>query len=257
MNRTYHNDDIANDSDDDDDYGMNMIIVMNSDSGKPIYSCSIQNSRTNNSHQHHTTSLSSQIATICSIIHTLQTLSLSVSSSSSSSSSGLGHLQSVKIHSNNANDSTNANDRIVFMHVPPRFTFLVFVVGNVGCCGAVDSYIRVRLEYIYTRFIMTCTDIASSSIHHHPFYYPNNSNNNNNDDDVEQVFQQNQHFISSLFETRRISGNIHHHHHPFHSIHPASILTSGILPASFYNHNHAATTTTTTPIIESDFIYPK
>lgn len=213
---------------------------MNSDSGKPIYSCNIQNSRTNSSHHHHSTSLTSQISTICSIIHTLQTLSLSVSSSSYSS--GLGHLQSVMIHSNNANDvSTTANDRIVFMHVPPRFTFIVLVVGNVGGrSGVVDSYIRVRLEYIYTRLIMTCTDIASSSIYHHPYYYTNNGNNNNNnsnnDDDVEQVFQQNQHFISSLFETRRCSSKSHHHHH---SIHPASILTSGILPASFYNHNYS------------------
>ena len=214
--------------DDDDRGGHNMmIIVMNSDSGKPIYSSIIDSSNDNDndaataeeSNDNHQTS--SQIATICSILHTIQT--------ASSTDSGLGLLQSVQ-------QSKNDNRIILSMHIPePSFTFLILTTKSSS--RTLDSnssnnsaMIRIRLEYIYTLFVMTCTDMA--------FYYNNSANISNDfDSNMELVCQQNQHFISSLLTCRysRCYDNDHRRHH---SIHPSSILTSGIIPKSIWYHHH-------------------
>ncbi len=214
-------------TDDDDDRGAHMmIIVMNSDSGKPIYSNIIDISNdddnaatTAESNDNHQTS--SQIATSCSILHTIQT--------SSSANAGLGLLQSIQ-------QSKNDKRIIQWMNIPePPFTFLILTAKSSS--RTLDSnsnnnsaMIRIRLEYIYTLFVMTCTDMA--------FYYNNSVNISNDcDSNMELVCQQNQHFISSLLTCRysRCCVNNHHRHH---SIHPSSILTSGIIPKSIWYHHH-------------------
>ena len=199
-NHQKHTDAIANKDDDknnnNNNYGgiVSVIIVMNSDSGKPIYSWGCNRSKKNGSTSTSTSSnninldndegtrisssmcLSSQIATICSIIHTLQTLSFSSSVSVASNNKfnhhhhhystaantttmkmkvneekqGLGHLQSIIIHttcsSNNNNDSI-ANDRIVFMNVPTsRFTFIVLTTTTLTTTTKCVCFFDVGLQ---------------------------------------------------------------------------------------------------------------
>ena len=152
---------------------------------------------------------------------------------------------------------------VVFMNISSlRLTFIAMMIINdddnddtvVVPVRDSASWLRIRLEYIYTLFIMTSTDMAAT-------LYPH-QNIRNDTDMMEQVFQQHSHCIAALLTCGGTLSFPNRHHHrnnmlPQHchsdAMHPASILTSGIIPTficdnqyNHSNHNNSNNNTETT-----------